>query len=617
MSNDLLIDLDDFYRGPDIDAPKPANPGFQPNPLGQSFQFPSITPTPQQQPQATPATALDDDDDDWGGFETAETQAPAPQLTSPQVPIAPSVASQAASDPFGDLFSNLSSGPAPPTQPALALPQQRQEQAPPVRTRVVRASTIDLMTNNLVDFGISSNAPASKPSWSQSQPVEPPRKKDPNVLFDADDIDVEDGIYDDDEFGDFETGEALNNAVISKVAAAPVSSSQPPKATKTPASADLLGDLDLLTPEHAPEKAVKKPGPILGNLNTSVPPPFQPPLKSPSFQERNPYKGLAISAPKQGELKKSDDPNSPSPVTAWPDLDEGAFPVSQKDEWAPWDDSPEDKPAAKNPATTKITNSEPEPDNWDWDAVDELPDEKQASSGKGDLTSLDDDDYDDKEPPPTNIPPPSILMTILPGLFNLANNSLFQPTARQSAAAKKKVMSDPATISFLKGYLLIATVAGRILAGRKLRWHRDKFLAQGMAISAAGAKGMKLAGVNKAEAAREDREAADVVTAWKGQVGRVRSAVVAANAAMSASGLVVAGQQLKVPEISASMHVSTAKVVPTAPRQCVVCGLKRDERVAKVDFEVEDSFGEWWVDHWGHRACRNFWKRHEKALRQR
>jgi len=35
--------------------------------------------------------------------------------------------------------------------------------------------------------------------------------------------------------------------------------------------------------------------------------------------------------------------------------------------------------------------------------------------------------------------------------------------------------------------------------------------------------------------------------------------------------------------------------------------LKRDERVARVEFGVEDSFGEWWVEHWGHRTCRNFW----------
>ncbi|KAJ3502922.1 hypothetical protein NM208_g16619 [Fusarium decemcellulare] len=33
-------------------------------------------------------------------------------------------------------------------------------------------------------------------------------------------------------------------------------------------------------------------------------------------------------------------------------------------------------------------------------------------------------------------------------------------------------------------------------------------------------------------------------------------------------------------------------MVPTAPKACIICGLKREERVAKVDYEVEDSFGE-------------------------
>ena len=36
-----------------------------------------------------------------------------------------------------------------------------------------------------------------------------------------------------------------------------------------------------------------------------------------------------------------------------------------------------------------------------------------------------------------------------------------------------------------------------------------------MSISAAGSKGMKLAGIDKTQSAREDREAADVVAAWR------------------------------------------------------------------------------------------------------
>jgi len=133
-----------------------------------------------------------------------------------------------------------------------------------------------------------------------------------------------------------------------------------------------------------------------------------------------------------------------------------------------------------------------------------------------------------------------------------------------------------------------------------------------MSISAAGSKGMKLAGVDKAQIARESREAGDVVDLWKEHVGRLRSAVAAAN-----SGISDATSQLRVPELAENMHVTTAKDVPTAAKACIICGLKREERVAKVDHNVEDSFGEWWSDHWGHVECKRFWLQHETALRQR
>lgn len=173
-------------------------------------------------------------------------------------------------------------------------------------------------------------------------------------------------------------------------------------------------------------------------------------------------------------------------------------------------------------------------------------------------------------------------------------------------------------MTFLRGYLALATVAARIIAGRRLRWHRDKFLSQSMTISAAtgGKGGMKLAGIDKSQSAREDREAADVAVAWKDVVGRLRTAVAAANAAIAKDAAAL-GRPLKVPELAETMRVETVKGAITAPKACVVCGLKRDERVARVDFEVEDSFGEWWVEFWGHRECRNFWVEHEVALRSR
>lgn len=138
-----------------------------------------------------------------------------------------------------------------------------------------------------------------------------------------------------------------------------------------------------------------------------------------------------------------------------------------------------------------------------------------------------------------------------------------------------------------------------------------------MAISASGAKGLKLAGIDKSQAAREDREALDVVDVWKTHVGKLKSAVAAANSSLAESKDTSPEALLKVPDIGERMQVTTAKGVLSALRPCVICGIKRDERVTKVDFEVEDSFGEWWVEHWGHRICRNWWKQHEQELRQR
>lgn len=53
------------------------------------------------------------------------------------------------------------------------------------------------------------------------------------------------------------------------------------------------------------------------------------------------------------------------------------------------------------------------------------------------------------------------------------------------------------------------------------------------------------------------------------------------------------------------------KLVLIVLKFCIICGLKREECVGKVDFEVEDSFGEWWVEYWGYRVCKNFWIEYE------
>ncbi|KAK2059420.1 hypothetical protein LY76DRAFT_592348 [Colletotrichum caudatum] len=623
-----------------------------------------------QQPKQTQQAVVDDDDDGWGDFEVAEPT---------------------------------------PTQQSFVLPPQtnKARSSPPPRNRIARASTFDLISNNLVNVvdmprgsglspipspGLPSAAdhkPAPSPglSWQQlnrqsspglawqtastQSPVspgfsfqassakpqpglgfsgqmfgtqkkpspEPARQSDPTVLFDAEDFELQgenDEEEDDDEFGDFETvptpfpGASMSPTLDSRSA-----QRRPPQASQPPPSMDLLSlDDDPIPVSQPPSKK-----PQLASLNLTAPTlPYPQAPKSPSFQERNPFPGLGLTTPTSANFRKEQkkgNPSSLTPVTAWPSFGQtspkkpfaGAMkkksstttslqkPQPEGEDWPDFEDFPDDEPSAVDSANP--------PESWDWDAVDSVkpavsspvttkkPASKPRVKPNSEAPEAASEARDDT-PPPVNIPPPSVLLSIFPQLLDLANSSLFKPTGQMAAPIRKRILSDPGTVAFLRAYLLLATVAARVIAGRKLRWHRDKFLAQGMAISAAGAKGMKLAGVDKAQAAREDREAADVVGVWREHVGRLRSAVAAANSTVETPH-----DQLRVPEINETIPVSTAKVVPTAPKPCVICGLKRDERVSRVDFDVEDSFGEWWVEHWGHRACKNFWVEHERQLRQR
>ncbi|KAI0380893.1 hypothetical protein F5Y04DRAFT_87201 [Hypomontagnella monticulosa] len=557
---------------------EPTSWSSQPQNTSQPLGVQSWTGVPSQPIQSIAQQDEDEDEDGWGDFEVAE---------SGNQPSAPPVATVV-------LSSSTTKGPQ---NPALQ------------RTRVVRAPTIDLMSNNLVDLnnlptyqpkagessvkGVSKTTEAPKPKAAFPSAPKKTANTNPNVLFDADEFDGDQP----DEGGDEDFGEF-------EAVASPVQT-----------TTDLLSE-DFYSP---PKTTEKKASQMLSGLSLTESGSYPQAPRSPSFQDRNPFPGLAVAPPAKTEKQSKKDPIT-SPVTAWPSVGPQKSPGSDGfgDEWAAFDDLPNKKteptttkansnwdwdstePVKPKPANSQALPMAPEPkdSSWDWDPID-IKTEKQVVDSKDDL-------------PPTNVPPPSILLSIFPQLFEQANTSLYKPVSGQPFSLKNRILSDPKTIEYLKGYLALATVAARVIAGRKLRWHRDKFLAQRMSISAAGSKGMKLAGVDKAQAAREDREATDVVANWKEQIGRLRSAVATANSSIKNSA-----EQLKVPEISDSMHIQAEKMVPTAPKACIVCGLKRNERVSKVDHEVEDSFGEWWVDHWGHLACKKFWLQHENALRQR
>ncbi|KZF22219.1 hypothetical protein L228DRAFT_247858 [Xylona heveae TC161] len=214
---------------------------------------------------------------------------------------------------------------------------------------------------------------------------------------------------------------------------------------------------------------------------------------------------------------------------------------------------------------------------------------------------------------PTNIPQPSILLPLITSSFNAFQSRFSAPISIQSHSVREKAIYDPAMIEFLRGYILLGVVATRIIAGRKLRWRRDKYLSQGTKIGPAqsGQKGgMKLAGLDRMEDLKEVREIAETVQAWSTQLGILRSILVAAKSKDS-------NFSLKIPELKSTPSIRTLSEMEgglSATYCCALCGLKRNERVGGVDVDVEDSFGEWWAEHWGHRTCKNFWEEHKSTL---
>jgi hypothetical protein len=579
MSSDLLAEFDSFYKAP---QDNPSNPALASN------DFSSLGNTSQngyrgqggafgqwQAPAAKPT------DDLWGGMSGF-------QQAIPQQPAAAQNDIWGSFETVPEHNSTFSQG--------LGLRQGDYRHAGTGSMQnkpgIIRRSTLDLFSGNIND---RETPPPYTMTMKQGYVAPPPPAKPAptrksssggEILFDADDM--SNNHEDDDDFGDFET----------------VTSAEPPFQPQQSQSLNDMFSATTLGP-----KSPERPTDLLStsmNLNSNVLPYPQAP-KSPSFQERNPFSELGLATKQLSSVEKEDNPKSASPTTAWPIFEPtvpkpGLYrdsPVTanqeEEEEWGDFADLPPETPAASNTKTA----SGIEADAWAWDAADQVKEVARPA----------------EEAPPTNIPPPSVLLALFPPLFNLPQSTLFKAVANQTFSLKNRIISDPTTVEFLRAYLLIAVVAAKLIAGRKLRWKRDTLLSQAMKIgpAAAGGKGgMKLTGVDKAEATREDREAADVVRVWREQLGRLRSAIAVANSSIKDSSA-----HLMIPEINEVMHVKTQEGALTAPKPCIICGLKREERISKVDVQVEDSFGEWWVEHWGHRACRNFWVEHESKLKHR
>ncbi|OBU01051.1 hypothetical protein VE01_00975 [Pseudogymnoascus verrucosus] len=602
MSADLLAEFDSYYVAPQKGNSKNASDGSSKPSSGlNDLSFFSSNPATSAQPSHTAQYSsqstdisdfntfsgfdaggsreasrqeTQDDGDGWGDFESPIAEPEAVKGTN----------TQGSTDLFGSGMHSIGSGHGQVTDES--------------RYGAARVTTIPQgnFLPNTSNVAPSSAAgfhtkytPNPKPSSASSMPASV-FPKDPNVLFDAD------NVSDDDDFGDFET-----------VVTPPQKQWQ---GGYTNDNSILAGFNDAKNPLPSSSKS----RPLNPSLATEIP-------QSASLHEVIPFAGLDLNGGSTGATKQRDTtaPSGPARPRTGAESFHGSFgkPDMQRESKA-------NKSIQSPPMVKEDTSKHTSGNSWDWDAVEVAPTHEIVQPTKEDSWAWDVAETQPKEdqtsspsaPPPTNIPPPSVLLTVFPQLLDLSQSSLFQPVSSQPFSLKNRILSDPTTINFIRAYILLATVAGRIIAGRKYRWKRDTHLSQAMKIgpAAAGGKGgMKLVGVDKAEISREDREANEFIRTWQDQVGRLRSAVAIANSSIrDTSGHII------VPEISGSMPVRTATAAEgavTAPKPCFICGLKRDERISKVDVQVEDSFGEWWVEHWGHKACRNFWMEHDSKLK--
>lgn len=394
------------------------------------------------------------------------------------------------------------------------------------------------------------------PSWQKASIVKAKISADPTVLFDAGDD------HDDDEFGEFEGTE---DAKVAKHITTATSS----------ALVDLLGDMSVSQPtasgaDPSQNAHAQQHSKSMFTAKQSYP--------SMSSSVARPPEPFVAAAPREEE----DDAGWDS-FNAWEQTIPGTSSAKEASEL---------KTTIKARITPQIFTSTP------------ILSPTYGEPQPGEL-------------PPTNVPPPGSLLSLFPSLFNDAQEKLFRPMAAQTLPMRNKLMAEPAAIAYIAGYLVLANVAAHIISGRKLRWKRDQHLSQGMRIGPASSRatsGMKLTGIDKSENMKEEREVSDVVRAWKEQVGRLRHVVSGANQ-------IKAGILGPVPDLQEVMPVRTLKQSEggmPARQPCMLCGLKREERVTAADLATDDSFGEWWVDQVNmHRSCRNFWNEHKDMLRQR
>lgn len=417
-----------------------------------------------------------------------------------------------------------------------------------------------LETAEDIDFGDFTSPTES--TW-QTQPAQQTRhsrglsqQHDDNVLFDAAFENVSNAESDD--WGDFETAEPSQTQQSTGPVPAPNQTVSPiggvvQGQSKTP---DILsGDLEWMD--------------SLSIQDTKPPVRNQPAPRKHHLPQK---KSVPLASTKPPEPSKDD-----------------SF-----EDWGDFIDGPPSEPSPTQPL--KTTKATPKGISNNQPPAQTERDTSQAFS------KVNQEHVPASQVRPTNIPPPSVLLELFPQLVE---------QLRQEAAQIRKNLQQKGPLEEAASTILCTLkTAARVIAGRTLRWKRDAILSQSMRIGPARSGkpgGMKLSTVNKNEDIKEQQQAVDVITIW-----RDRSALF--------SSVVQAAGKRPVPVVAENVRAMTASAAQgaiKASHACALCGLKRDERLPKVDEGVEDSFGEWWTDHWGHTDCRDFWGKNMKLLGQR
>ncbi|KAJ9247894.1 hypothetical protein C8Q69DRAFT_150036 [Paecilomyces variotii] len=266
------------------------------------------------------------------------------------------------------------------------------------------------------------------------------------------------------------------------------------------------------------------------------------------------------------------------------------------DEWGDFVDADDWKPTTQEPLPdTQVKKQNSSKRTVNDTPAPSLPAAASSRSARTPQTSQ----VSQSQVRPTNIPPPSVLLQLFPPLF--------ERLQEDTTEAKKDPNKGAMSLYLVLNLACTLKVASRIIAGRTLRWKRDIVLSQSTKIGPARSGkqgGMKLSSVSKSENVKEEQEAVEVLDAWRRRAALFNS-------------LIISAGERPIPVIAVHAPVDTVKGALKAPHACALCGLKRDERLPKIDDNAQDSFGEWWAEYWGHTDCKQFWEEHSKSLNQR